>query len=146
MCNNNSINVTVITGVIGEDVHIVGIRVLEAALRKEGVNVISLGAQVPPEEFVKAAVMHKADAIFVSSFSGHAEELVKNMREMCNNAGLSNVLLYIGGYLVVADRPWEEVCEKFKDLGFDRVYPPRTAPSQVIKDFKEDLRRRKCKN
>ncbi|MEM0488174.1 MAG: methylaspartate mutase subunit S [candidate division WOR-3 bacterium] len=132
----------VVTGVIGEDVHIVGIRVLEAALRKAGIEVFSLGAQVPQEEFVQKASEVGADAIFVSSFSGHAQELVKGMRERCEMAGLKGVLLYIGGYLAVVDRPWEEVEREFKQLGFDRVYPPRTSPSQVLADFFEDLKAR----
>lgn len=142
MCEKES--AIVVTGVIGEDVHIVGIRVLETALRKEGIKVISLGAQVPQEEFIKAAKEHNADAIFVSSFSGHAEELVKGMKERCSEVGLDNILLYIGGYLAVTGKLWEEIEAEFKALGFDRVYPPRTTPSKVIEDFKEDLRRRRC--
>jgi methanogenic corrinoid protein MtbC1 len=34
---------TLVTGVIGEDVHIIGIRIVEHALRKAGFRIISLG-------------------------------------------------------------------------------------------------------
>lgn len=134
--------VKVVTGVVGEDVHIVGIRVIEQALSAAGFEVISLGAQVSPEEFVEAAVRNGADAIFVSSFSGHAEKWVSGMRAMCQRNGIGGILLYIGGYLLTTEEPWEETEKRCKGLGFDRVYPPRTSADSVIKDFVEDLKQR----
>ena len=70
---NDSANTkgTLVTGVIGEDVHIVGIRILEHALRNEGYTVAALGAQTSQEEFINAARETNADAILVSSLSGH---------------------------------------------------------------------------
>ena len=43
---DNNIKGTVVTGVIGEDVHIVGIRIIEQALNDNGFKVSSMGAQV----------------------------------------------------------------------------------------------------
>ena len=88
---------TIVTGVIGEDVHIVGIRIIEHALNDYGFKVHSLGAQVTQEEFINAAQETDADAVLVSSFSGHAELLVRSFREKCIEAGLSDIILYIGG-------------------------------------------------
>lgn len=135
----------VVLGVIGEDVHTVGIKILEMALKDAGFEVLSLGAQVSQEEFIEAAKKIMADAILVSSFSGHAEILVDGFKERCVKAGLENTLLYIGGYLSLEGISWEEIEKKFKELGFDRVYPPGTTPEKAIKDLKEDisLRRRK---
>jgi methylaspartate mutase sigma subunit len=141
---NKKLEGTVVTGVIGEDVHIVGIRILEHALRNAGVKVVSLGAQVSQEEFINAAAEANADAIFVSSFSGHAESLAPRLREKCTEAGLSDIILYIGGYLLIGERPWQETEKTFKKLGFDRVYPPGISPTKAIEDLKVDasLRRR----
>jgi methylaspartate mutase sigma subunit len=136
---------TIVTGVIGEDVHIVGIRIIEHALNDYGFKVHSLGAQVTQEEFINAAQETDADAVLVSSFSGHAELLVRSFREKCIEAGLSDIILYIGGSLLLSEERWDEVEKKFKELGFNRIYPPGTLPTQAVKDLVEDisLRRRK---
>ena len=87
---------TIVTGVIGDDVHNIGIKVIEHALKHDGYKVVSLGIRIPDEEFVEAAVETRADAIFVSSLSGHARALATTLRDKCTEAGLSNILLYIG--------------------------------------------------
>lgn len=133
----------VVTGVVGEDVHIVGIRVIENALRAAGFEVVSLGAQAHPEELIQAATETGAVAIFVSSFSGHAEKWVSDLRRKCEERGLKDILLYIGGYLLVREEPWEETERRYKEMGFDRVYPPRTGTEVVLRDFMEDIARKK---
>lgn len=126
---------TLVIGVIGEDVHVVGIRILEYALTDAGFKVISLGAQVSQEEFIEAAVETKADAILVSSFSGHAEGLANGFREKCKEAGLDNIVLLIGGFLALEQKPWEEVEKKYIQMGFNGVYPPGTTPTKVVEDL-----------
>jgi methylaspartate mutase sigma subunit len=126
---------TLIIGVIGEDVHIAGIIILEHALRDAGFRVVSLGAQVTPQEFVNAAVEANADGILISSYSGHAEILVDGFKEKCIEAGLGHILLLIGGYLLLEEKPWKEIEAKFKGMGFDGVYPPGTKPTKVIADL-----------
>lgn len=130
---------TVITGVIGEDVHITGIRILEHALEGTGFKVFSLGIHTSQEEFVNAALETNADAILVSSLAGHAGAMASGLKEKCIEAGLENVRLYIGGILAVDEPKWEDTQKKFKELGFDRVYPPSTLPGKVIVDLEADL-------
>jgi len=132
----------IVTGVIGEDVHITGIRILEHALRSEGFEVISLGIHNSQDDFVAAAVATKADAILVSSLCGHAELLVKGLRDKCREAGLENVLLYLGGQLVMHKVEWCEVEKMFMDMGFDRVYEPFVLPEPVIAELRSDLLRK----
>ena len=139
MKNNNRSSETVVTGVIGEDVHVVGIRILEYALGEAGFKVKALGSQVSQKEFVEAAAEVNADAILVSSLSGHAETLVPGLREKCVEAGLGDVLLYLGGYLLIGEMPWEGTETRFKGMGFDRVYPPGVSPTRVIEDLKADI-------
>jgi methylaspartate mutase sigma subunit len=53
------------------------------------------------------------------------------------------VLLYIGGNLVIGRYDPKEVEPRFKNLGFDRVYPPETDIDTVIEsDLKKDLKAR----
>jgi methylaspartate mutase sigma subunit len=129
-----------VTGVIGEDVHIVGIRILEHALRNAGFEIIALGAQTPQEDFIKAAKENKADAILVSSLSGHANKLAVGMRENCAKAGIKNIVLYIGGQLIIGEMAWPEVEKLYKGMGFNRVYNSDVDVDQVIKDLEADLK------
>ncbi|UCG67332.1 MAG: methylaspartate mutase subunit S [Deltaproteobacteria bacterium] len=134
---------TLVTGVIGEDVHIVGIRILEYALGEAGFKIVSLGSQVSQKEFVEAAIEVKADAILISSLGGHAGILVPGLREKCVEAGLHDVILYLGGYLRIGEMPWAEVEKRFKELGLNRVYQPGTSLTQVIEDLEADISSRR---
>jgi len=134
---------TIVTGVIGDDVHNIGIKVIEHALKHKGYTVVTLGIRIPDEEYVAAAVETKADAIFVSSLSGHARALANTLRDKCVEAGLNDILLYIGGHLVIGQIPWADIEKTFKEMGFDRVYPATTLVATIIKDLEADLEKRK---
>jgi methylaspartate mutase sigma subunit len=62
------------------------------------------------------------------------------MRQKMIEAGIGDMLLYIGGNVVVGKQPWPEVEKRFKQMGFDRVFPPGTMPDVTIDALKEDLR------
>lgn len=131
-----------VTGVIGEDVHNIGIKVLEHAFKAAGYKVVSLGIRVAPQDFINAAIETKADGIMISSLAGHAEVLVEGFRAKCTEAGLGNVLMYIGGHLFIGDDAWSDVEKRFLDKGFDRVFPTSALPGEVIASLKEDFAKR----
>ena len=131
--------VTLVMGVIGADVHAVGNKILEYAFSQVGINVINLGVMVSQEEYIAAAIETKADIIVVSSLYGHGEIDCRGFREKCDEAGLKNMPLYVGGNLVVGKTNFEEVEKRFLDMGFSRVYAPGTAPEQCIEDIQTDL-------
>lgn len=130
---------TIVMGVIGADVHAVGNRILEYAFREAGFNVINLGVMVSQEDYIKAAIETSADAILVSSLYGHGEMDCKGLRNKCDEAGLDDILLYVGGNLVVGKASFEEVEKKFIVMGFNRVYPPGVLTALAIDDIKKDL-------
>jgi len=130
---------TIVLGVIGADIHNIGITILAAALRDAGFKVVNLGILVPQDEFVKAALESAADAVLVSSLYGHGELDCPGMREKCTEAGLGSIVLYVGGNLVVGKQDWQEVARKFEAMGYDRAYPPGTTPRRVIEDLAADL-------
>jgi methylaspartate mutase S subunit len=130
----------VITGTLGTDAHIIGTKILSRALQEAGFRVTQLGAYTPPEEFIKAAQETKADAILMSSLYGMAEFDLKGFKEKIKEAGLEDVILYIGGNLMVGRQDPKMVEEKFKALGFDRVYPPETDLDAAINDLRNDLK------
>lgn len=130
---------TLILGVIGTDVHAVGNKILYHAFRQAGFEVVNLGVMVSQEEFIEAAIETAAAAIIVASLYGHGELDCRGMREKCQEAGVNDILLYVGGNIVVGKQPFEEVEERFKGMGFDRVFPPGTLPEAVIDALQEDL-------
>lgn len=132
--------INVVIGVIGADVHAVGNRIIDYAFTQAGFNVINLGVMVSQKEFLDAALETNAKAIIVSSLYGHGELDCRGMGDMLKEAGLEDVLLYIGGNLVVGKSDFSEVEQLFKAMGFDRVYPPGADISQGIEDLKLDLK------
>jgi methylaspartate mutase sigma subunit len=130
---------TIVTGVIGSDTHIVGNRILTMALEKAGYKVVALGALTPAADFVKAAVETGADAILVSSLYGQGELDCRGFRDLCVEAGLEEILLYVGGNLVVGKRSWEETEASYLRMGFDRAAPPGTRTESVVEWLERDF-------
>jgi len=133
-------NPTVVTGTVGKDAHVIGTKILSRALRDAGFNVVELGILTPPEEFIKAALDNKADAILMSSLYGMGEQDVQGFKEKCVQAGLGDLILYIGGNLGVGRHDFKDDEVKFKKLGFDRVYPPASDAKTAIADLWADLK------
>ncbi len=129
----------IVTGVIGSDTHIVGNRILSMALEKANYKVVALGALTPAADFIKAAIETDADAIMVSSLYGQGELDCRGFRDLCMEAGLEGILLYVGGNLVVGKRPWPEVEKTFLDMGFNRVAAPGTRIEAVMSWLEQDF-------
>lgn len=58
---------TIVLGVIGGDVHVVGNHILAHALTEAGFDVMNLGIMVSQEELIGAAIETRADAILIGS-------------------------------------------------------------------------------
>lgn len=130
---------TIVMGVIGSDVHAIGNRILEYAFTEAGFKVVNIGVMTTQKEFVQAAIETGADAILVSSLYGHGELDCRGLREMCVEAGISDIILYVGGNLVVGKQDWEPVKDKFLAMGFNRAFPPGTLPDEAIALLEQDL-------
>jgi len=137
---------TVVTGVIGDDVHVIGIRLMEYALRQSGFTVVSLGPLAAPKEFVDAAIETAADALFISSLNGHAELYLPGLRGACIEAGVGDILIYAGGQLTIRRPDWVEVEQRFVgEYGLSRVYPSDVSPDTPIADLERDIAARRAK-
>lgn len=130
----------IVIGVIGDDIHIVGNRIMQLALEESGFQVFNLRTRNRPEHFCQAALEVDADAIFVSSLNGEGEHWCSDFRSRLIEVGLGHVLLYVGGNIVVGNRPEPEVVKLFEGFGFDRVYHRKPDISGAIADLLEDLR------
>jgi methylaspartate mutase sigma subunit len=130
----------VVIGSIGDDIHVVGIAILGHALRNAGAEVIQLGIQTMPDEFIATAVTEDVDAILVSSSNGHSAMWCGGLRQKLDEAGAAHVILYVGGNLAVsASTPWPEVEQQFLGMGFSRVFGPRTQPADAVASLAADI-------
>jgi methylaspartate mutase sigma subunit len=131
----------VVIGVIGDDIHVVGNRIMQLALEESGFRVFNLRTRNRPDHFSQAALETNADAVFVSSLNGEGEHWCAGLRDRFVEAGLDKVLLYVGGNIVVGKRAKEEVVALFRGYGFDRVYHQEPDIGVAIGDLIEDLKR-----
>ena len=129
----------VVLGVIGSDCHAVGNKIIMTVLSAQGFNVINLGVMVSQNEFIDAAIAHKADAILVSSIYGHGEIDCQGFRERCIERGIAEITLYVGGNLVIGKRPFNEIEALFETMGFDRVFSPAVDLEVMSELLKRDI-------
>ncbi len=134
--------ITVILGVIGSDCHAVGNKIIENALERDAIKVVNLGVMVSQDEFIDAAIETGAQAILVSSIYGHGEIDCDGLRGRCLERGLDKIILYVGGNLVIGKREFTEVEKIFKDMGYDRVFPPTIDLSEVSRILRQDVAER----
>ena len=128
-----------VMGVIGSDVHAVGNKILYHAFTEAGFECINLGVMVSQEEYIAAAIESAADAIVISSLYGQGELDCRGMREKCDEAGLKGIPLLVGGNIVIGKQKFADVERRFKEMGFDRVFPPSTPPEVDIQALHELL-------
>ncbi len=133
-------NAVLVMGVIGADCHSVGNKILDHAFSEAGFKVVNIGVLSSQEDFINAAIETGADAMLVSSLYGHGEMDCRGLKDKCVESGIEDILLYVGGNLVVGKQDWEDVKRRFFEMGFDRVYPPGTHPDTAIDDLTRDLR------
>jgi methylaspartate mutase S subunit len=133
---------TIITGTVGYDSHVIGIKIISRYLAENGFKVVELGSLTPPKDFINAAQESAADAILISSLYGMAEQDLRGFKDMCLEAGLEDVILYVGGNLAVGRHNYDDDQKKFKQMGFDRVYPGKTDLAAIVSDLNQDLKAR----
>jgi methylaspartate mutase sigma subunit len=138
-------NYTIVLGVIGSDCHCVGNKILDYFFTEKGFHVVNLGVMVGQDEFIDAAIETGAAAILVSSLYGHGEIDCAGFRDRCIERGLDNVVLYIGGNLMVGKMPRSVVQQKFKELGFDRVLMPGDSLDEAAACLEADLLTREAR-
>lgn len=132
----------IVLGVIGADCHAVGNKILDSFLTSRGIEVVNLGVMASQQEFVEAAWRFDAQAILVSSIYGHGEIDCQGLRDLCEETGLFDIILYVGGNLVIGKQDFGEVAERFLAMGFDRVFQPSDNLGNVVNLLKSDVDQR----
>ncbi len=114
----------VVTGVVGNDIHVVANRLIELSLQARGFEVFNLGVNTYLEEFIDAVIETNADILLISSLNGEAEGWARELRILKTQYSnlLDNVVFMIGGNLVVGTGSADDIVPRFKDYGFDLVF------------------------
>ena len=108
----------IVIGVIGSDCHTVGNKIIHSKLEENGFDVINIGALSPQIDFINAALESNSDAIIVSSIYGYGELDCQGIREKCDEYGLKNILLYIGGNIGSSSEEWEKTEKRFSTINW----------------------------
>ncbi|MEA3371319.1 MAG: methylaspartate mutase subunit S [Campylobacterota bacterium] len=113
----------VVTGVVGNDIHVVANRLIELSLDARGFEVFNLGVNTYLEEFFDAAVETGADVLLISSLNGEAEGWAREVKFLKSKyKTLDNLVMMIGGNLVVGSADADVIVPKYKNYGFDLVF------------------------
>jgi methylaspartate mutase sigma subunit len=112
----------VVTGVVGNDIHVVANRLIEISLQERGFEVFNLGVNTYLEEFIDAVVETDADVLLISSLNGEAEGWSRDLPSLREQYDLDDVTFMIGGNLAVGEVDADEMVKKFKNYGFDLVF------------------------
>ena len=110
----------------GLDGHDRGIKVLAAAYRDAGMEVIYLGLRQTPEMIVSAALHEDVDVIALSSLNNAHMTIFPNLYNLMQEKGLDDVLLTGGGII-----PKKDVA-KLKDMGMGKLFGPGTPVEETV--------------
>jgi methylmalonyl-CoA mutase, C-terminal domain len=115
----------------GLDGHDRGAKVVAAALRDAGMEVIYTGLHQTPEMIATAAVQEDVDVVGLSILSGAHMTLFPRVRELLREMGREDVLLTGGGII-----PKEDI-EELRRLGIGQLFGPGTPTTDLIEYIKE---------
>jgi methylmalonyl-CoA mutase, C-terminal domain len=125
--------IRVLIAKVGLDGHDRGAKVVAAALRDAGMEVIYTGLRKTPEEVVSAALQEDVDAIGVSILSGAHLTVFRKLRQKMDAEGLTDVLLIGGGVIP------EDDFAPLREMGVGQVFTPGTPLSEIVAYLQETV-------
>jgi methylmalonyl-CoA mutase, C-terminal domain len=111
----------------GLDGHDRGAKVVAAALRDAGMEVIYTGLHQTPEMIAQAAVQEDVDVVGLSVLSGAHMTLFPRVRALLDRAGRNDVLLTGGGII-----PPDDTAE-LERQGIGKLFGPGTPTTDLIR-------------
>ncbi|MGB3542903.1 cobalamin B12-binding domain-containing protein [Rubrivirga sp.] len=118
--------VRILIAKVGLDGHDRGAKVVAAALRDAGMEVIYTGLRKTPEVVVRAAQEEDVDAIGVSILSGAHGTVLPRLRSLMDASDLEDVLLVAGGTIPQDD------ADDLLDRGVvDHVFTPGASLASI---------------
>ncbi|NLI14879.1 MAG: cobalamin B12-binding domain-containing protein [candidate division Zixibacteria bacterium] len=123
----------------GLDGHDRGIKVVAAALRDAGFEVIYTGLRQTPEQIVSAAIQEDVDVVGLSVLSGAHMTLFPAVLEGIRREGAEYILVFGGGIID------DEDSRKLKEMGIGEIFTPGTNTEEIVKYLNAVLKDRQEK-
>ncbi len=121
----------------GLDGHDRGIKVIAAALRDAGMEVIYTGLRQTPPMIVDAAIQEDVDAIGVSILSGAHMTLFTKILEELKSKNAEDIILFGGGIIPEDDKL------ELEKLGVGKVFTPGAPTEAAISFLREAVAKKK---
>jgi methylmalonyl-CoA mutase C-terminal domain/subunit len=115
----------------GLDGHDRGAKVVAAALRDAGMEVIYTGLRKTPEQIVEAALQEDVDAIGISLLSGAHMTIFPKVLELMKTKGLNDVLLFGGGIIPETDM------KELEKMGVGKLFTPGASTIEIVEYVKK---------
>lgn len=122
--------IRVLVAKVGLDGHDRGAKVVAAALRDAGMEVIYTGLRKTPDMIVEAALQEDVDAIGISILSGAHMTVFPKIISLLKDKGLTDVLLFGGGII-----PQQDI-EELKKLGVGELFTPGASTKEIVEYVK----------
>ena len=117
--------IRVLVAKVGLDGHDRGAKVIAAALRDAGMEVIYSGLRQTPEMVVNAALQEDVDAIGISILSGAHMTVFPKVIQLMQEKQMHDVLLTGGGII-----PHQDM-KSLNDMGVGQLFSPGTPTSEI---------------
>lgn len=118
--------IRVLVAKAGLDGHDRGAKVVAAALRDAGMEVIYTGLRKTPEMIVEAALQEDVDAIGISLLSGAHMTIFPKVLQLMKQQGLNDVLLFGGGII-----PQKDI-DELKGMGVGELFTPGASTVGIV--------------
>jgi methylmalonyl-CoA mutase C-terminal domain/subunit len=118
--------IRVLVGKPGLDGHDRGAKVVAAALRDAGMEVVYSGLHQTPEALVNMAVQEDVDVLALSILSGAHMALFGRIMELFRERGVDGILVTGGGIIPQKDM------DALAGLGVGRLFGPGTPSSEIV--------------
>ena len=115
----------------GLDGHDRGAKVVAAALRDAGMEVIYTGLHQTPEMIAQAAIQEDVDVVGLSILSGAHLTLFPRVRKLLSEAGRDDVLVTGGGII-----PPEDM-DALQKQGIGKLFGPGTPTTELVRYIEE---------
>ncbi len=127
--------IRVLIAKVGLDGHDRGAKVIAAALKDAGMEVIYTGLRQTPDMVVQAALQEDVDAIGVSILSGAHMTVFPALVERLKANHLDHILLTGGGIIPEDDRA------ALKAMGVGELFSPGTPTTEIADYIKQHIKR-----
>jgi methylmalonyl-CoA mutase C-terminal domain/subunit len=108
-------------------------KVVAAALRDAGMEVIYTGLHQTPEQIVETTIQEDADCVGLSVLSGAHMTLFTRVMELLRERGADDVVVFGGGIIPVDDIP------ELQKIGVAQVFTPGATTQSIVDWVREHV-------